>query len=170
MADRPSVIGRSSRRGEATYRTYRYLISAASVFGLATVALCSAPAATAYSSWCDLFEAHGARIAVVSEPLRINPGSGDVGRLNSLYENVIPQLNTVAFARFWFPNVYGSPDIRADMGNLVGAMRALQDAANHGEPTDAQVQAVDDAIGLLHHRCTDRRGLPATWPDRGASV
>lgn len=127
-------------------------------------ALSGASPATAYASWCDLFEAHGPRIAVISEPLRTNPGGAEVGRLNTLYENVIPQLNTVARATFWFPNVYGSPDIRADMGNLVGAMRDLQDAANAGVSTEAQVQAVDDAIGVLHQQCAGKRGLPATWP------
>lgn len=164
VTDRPNTVGRPSRRAEAT------LISAAGAVGLLLAALGGAPAAHAYSSWCDLFEAHGARIAVVSEPLRSNPGPGDVDRLNSLYDNVTPQLNTVAEARFWYPNVYGSPDIRADMGNLVGAMRNLQDAANQREPAGAQVQAVDDAVGVLHQRCAGRRGLPATWPDAGSTA
>lgn len=142
-------------------------MSAAGALGLVTAALGCAPAAHAYSSWCDLFEAHGARVAVVSEKLRTNPGPGDVERLNSLYDSVIPQLNTVARATFWYPNVYGSPDIRADMGSLVGAMHSLQDAANRQEPVDTQVQAVDDAVGVLHQRCAGKRGLPATWPDAG---
>lgn len=138
--------------------------------GLAAGALSAGPTAGAYASWCDLFESHGPRIAVMSEPLRTDPSGGNVGRLNSLYDNVIPQLNTVARATFWFPNGYGSPDIRADMGNLVGAMRELQDAANTGAPAPAQVQAVDDAIGVLHQKCAGKRGLPDTWPDQGVSA
>lgn len=143
---------------------HRYLLSAAGAAGLAVGALAAGPTANAYSSWCDLFETHGPRIAVISEPLRTTASGADIGRLNSFYDNVIPVLNTVVFATFWYPNVYGSPDIRADMGNLVGAMHALQDAANAGDPTSAQVQAVDDAIGVLHQQCAGKRGLPDTWP------
>lgn len=153
VAGHPSVIG-------------------ASVVGLAACTLWSAPAVGAYASWCDLFETHAPRIVLISEPLRTNPGGADVGRLNSFYGNVIPQLDTVALATFWFPNSYGSPDIRPEMQNLVDAMRDLQDGANRGEPTHARVQAVDDAIGVLHQKCAGRRGLPDTWPDRddGASA
>lgn len=149
---------------------YHPSVIGAIAVGLAAGTLWGVPPAGAYSSWCDLFEAHGSRIALISEPLRTNPDGGNIGRLNSYYDNVIPQLNTVALARFWYPNVYGSPDIRADMGNLVGAMRGLQDAANQGEPTAERVQAVDDVIGVLHQKCVGKRGLPDTWPDQGTGA
>ncbi|MGV0625548.1 hypothetical protein [Mycolicibacter minnesotensis] len=138
--------------------------------GVAGVAfLAAAPCAHAYSSWCDVFETHGARVAVVTEPLRGNPGPSEIGRLNSLYDNVIPVFGTVAYATFWYPDVWGSPDIRPEMTGLIGAMRDLQGAANAGQPTGAEVQAVDDRIGELHRQCVGKRELPPPpgppyWP------
>ncbi|WP_131819649.1 hypothetical protein [Mycobacteroides abscessus] len=80
--------------------------------------------------------------------------------MNLLYNRVIPLLNTVGFATFWYPNVWGSPDIRPDTRSLLAAMDNLQTAANNGEVSAAHVQAVDDAVATLHQKCDSKRGLP----------
>jgi len=126
---------------------------------LQVAALAYAPMAHAYDSWCDLFETHGARIALVSEQLRVSTDRQAVDRLNDFYGKVIPQLNTIASATFWFPNVWGSPDIRTDTRALMSAMRDLQEAANGQLPAASEVQAVDDALGVLHGECVGKRGL-----------
>lgn len=123
-----------------------------------------APTAHSYESWCDLIETHAPRIAVVSEPLRVDPQPRDIDRLNLLYNRVIPQLNTVAFATFWYPNVWGSPDVRSDTRSLLTAMDDLQDLANDGQTAASAVQAVDDAIAVLHYQCDGHRGLPQQPP------
>ncbi|GAA2434746.1 hypothetical protein GCM10009856_51810 [Mycolicibacterium llatzerense] len=130
-------------------------LCAVTVAGLGT-----APTAGAYDSWCDLVESHGARIALLAEPLRTNPGPMDIGRLNSYYNRVIPLLNTVGFATFWYPNVWGSPDIRSDTRDLLAGMHTLQDSANYGQPTADMVQDVDNAVAVLHSKCDGRVGLP----------
>ncbi|MUL67115.1 hypothetical protein BOO86_21760 [Mycobacterium sp. CBMA 234] len=126
----------------------------------ALAGLGAAPPAHAYDSWCDLVETHSPRIALVSEPLREAPTQRNIDRLNVFYNRVIPQLNTVAFATFWYPDVWGSPDIRPDVHVLLGAMDDLQTTANDGTVTAAGVQRVDDAIGVLHQQCAGKRSLP----------
>ncbi|OHT79320.1 hypothetical protein BKG69_13080 [Mycobacteroides chelonae] len=130
--------------------------------GLAVIAgaLSYAPTARAYDSWCDLVETHAPHIALVSEPLRQDNDQRATDRLNDFYAKVIPQLNTVASATFWYPNVWGSPDIRADTRVLMDAMADLQSAANDHTPAAAQVQAVDGALAALHNQCAGKRGLP----------
>lgn len=123
-------------------------------------ALCYAPTAHAYDSWCDLVETHAPHIAMVSEPLRQDNDQRATDRLNDFYAKVIPQLNTVASATFWYPNVWGSPDIRFDTRVLMDAMADLQSVANDHTPAAAQVQAVDAALATLHNQCAGKRGLP----------
>jgi hypothetical protein len=118
------------------------------------------PAAHAYDSWCDLVETHAPRIALVSEPLRTGNDQLATDRLNDFYTKVIPQLNTVASATFWYPNVWGSPDIRSDTRTLMNAMADLQGVATDSQPAGAQVAAVDDALATLHRQCAGHRGLP----------
>lgn len=124
--------------------------------------LTDAPPANAYDSWCDLVETHTPRIALVSEPLRTGSSQRAVDRLNDFYAKVFPQLNTVASATFWYPNVWGSPDIRADTRVLMNAMSTLQNAANDHGSVAAQVQDVNDAIAVLHSQCARQRGLAST--------
>ena len=128
--------------------------------GLTTIGFGAAPTAYAYESWCDLVEVHSPKVALISEPLRTDPNPVYANRLNSVYDRVIPQLQTVAQPRVWFPVFWGTPDIRADTQELIGAMRNLQDAANDGRATPADVQGVDDAIAVIHSECDGRRGLP----------
>ncbi|MFD6196470.1 hypothetical protein ACFWE3_07155 [Mycobacteriaceae bacterium NPDC060252] len=119
-----------------------------------------APVASAYDSWCDLIETHAPGIAVASEKMRDNYSPRDVDRLVSYYGKVIPQLNTVGYATFWYPNVWGSPDIRPQTRDLMAAMFDLQDTVIDGRPAASQVQAVDDTIAALHSECAGQRGLP----------
>lgn len=127
---------------------------------LAIAGLGAAPTAGAYASWCDIVESHGARIVLLSEPLRSNPSPMDIGRLNSYYNRVIPLLVTVGEATFWYPNVWGSPDIRSDTGDLLNGMHTLQDSANYGQPTGDMVQSVDNSVAVLHAKCEGHVGLP----------
>ncbi|MBB4852887.1 hypothetical protein HNP40_000253 [Mycobacteroides chelonae] len=120
----------------------------------------TAPAARAYDSWCDIAETHGPRIALASEPLRDGRSQREVDRMNLLYNRVIPVLNTVGFATFWYPDVWGSPDIRPETRQLLAAMDALQTAANNDVPSAEQVQGVDEALAILHQKCKGKRGLP----------
>lgn len=133
--------------------------------GLITAAMVQAPTAWAYDSWCDLVETHGPGIAVASEKFRQDYRLRDVDRLNSYYDKVIPQLNSVAYATFWYPNVWGSPDIRADTRDLMGAMANLRDTVSEQRPAADEVQAVDDSLAVLHAQCDGKRGLPprAGW-------
>jgi len=120
----------------------------------------NAPPADAYDSWCDLVESHGARIALLAEPLRANAGPMDISRLNSYYDRLTPLLNTVGYATFWYPDVWGSPDIRPDTRELLDRMHYLQDLANRGQGTGDAVQDVDNAVGVLHSKCDGKTGLP----------
>ncbi|SEA30939.1 hypothetical protein SAMN04488580_102319 [Mycobacterium sp. 283mftsu] len=137
-----------------------FLAAAWSATGVYGALVAGSPAAHAYDSWCDLVETHAPRIAVVSEPLRTGNDQLATDRLNDFYTKVIPQLNTVASATFWYPNVWGSPDIRTDTRSLMNAMADLQDVANEYQPAAAQVAAVDDALARLHRQCEGHRGLP----------
>lgn len=157
--DAPAEIREAGLFGMKRRLFPRHLAPAISI-GLALCSLSWAPVASAYSSWCDLVEAHSLRIALVSEPLRANPGQLDVDRLNSFYDKVIPQLDTVAHAAVWYPQIWGSPDIRSNTQDLIGAMFALEGTANDGEPAATEVQAVDDTLGVLHQQCDGKRGLP----------
>lgn len=125
------------------------------------VGLPTAPDARAYDSWCDITETYGPRIALTSEAVRTGSAQRDVDRLNLLYNRVIPLLNTVGFSTFWYPDVWGSPDIRPDTRTLLTAMDDLQTALNNGRASAAQVQAVDDAVAALHQKCDNKRGLPS---------
>lgn len=142
---------------------------AISVAALMAAGFGCAPYAYAYDSWCDLMEAHTPRVALISEPLRINPGDLDVARADNVYNRTIPLFNTVAFATFWYPNVWGSPDIRGDARVLVDAMHNLQNTADRGQATAGDVQAVDDAIAAIHAQCDGKTGLPPrdtnTWEE-----
>ncbi|MDO3218038.1 Uncharacterised protein [Mycobacteroides abscessus subsp. abscessus] len=143
------------RPRQAPLRLVWTLIAAGALSGIAP-----APVAYAYESWCDLVEYHAPRIALVSEPLRTSHEQRDIDRLNLFYNRAIPQLNTVAFATFWYPNIWGSPDIRSDTRALLAAMDSLQDLANDAQPTEGAVQDVDNALGSLHKQCDGHRGLP----------
>ncbi|SLG56201.1 hypothetical protein [Mycobacteroides abscessus] len=127
---------------------------------MVVVGVGSAPAARAYDSWCDLVETHGPRIAVLSNRLINSHEQWDIDRLNSFYDKVIPQLNTVGYAAFWNPNVWGSPDIRPDTRDLLGAMHNLQDSANQGQHTDDDVLDVQSTLVVIHTKCDGKRGLP----------
>lgn len=132
----------------------------AAVAGGSTLGLGAAPPAHAYDSWCHLTEAYTPRVALVSEPLRGNHNQRDIDRLNVYYNKVIPQLSTVAWATFWYPNVWGSPDIREDTKTLLASMDNLQDLANDGTPTPEAVQQVDDAVAVIHNQCEGHTELP----------
>lgn len=141
----------------------KYMQSACitTLFGAMTIAsMGSAPPAGAYDSWCDVVESHGARIALVAEPLRANAGPMDIARLNNYYDRLTPLLNTVGYATFWYPDVWGSPDIRSDTRDLLARMHSLQDLANQGQATGGAVQEVDNAVGVLHSKCDGKTGLP----------
>ncbi|MUM20957.1 hypothetical protein FZI91_04480 [Mycobacterium sp. CBMA271] len=140
------------------FKYVHYLPSAA--IACLIMGLAAAPDARAYDSWCDITESHGPPIALASEALRARPSQREVDRMNLLYNNVIPLLNTVGSATFWYPDVWGSPDIRPDTQRLLAAMDDLQTAANNGESSARQVQAVDDAVATLHQKCDGKRGLP----------
>ncbi|RIU10257.1 hypothetical protein [Mycobacteroides abscessus] len=143
------------RARQASLRLACALSAAGALLGVAPE-----PPAYAYESWCDLVEYHAPRIALVSEPLRTSYQQRDIDRLNLFYNRAIPQLNTVAFATFWYPNIWGSPDIRSDTRTLLAAMDNLQDLANDAQPTGGAVQDVDNALGSLHTQCNGNRGLP----------
>lgn len=127
---------------------------------LMTTGIAYAPEARAYDSWCDLIETHAPGIAIASERMRGAYTPRDVDRLVDYYGKVIPQLNTVGYATFWYPNVWGSPDIRPQTRDLMAAMFDLQSTVMDGRPAASQVQTVDDSIAVLHGECAGKRGLP----------
>lgn len=127
---------------------------------LPAIGMSHAPVANAYDSWCDLIETHAPGIAIASEKMRGEYSPRDVDRLVSYYEKVIPQLNTVGYATFWYPNVWGSPDIRPQTRDLMAAMFDLQNTVIDRQPAASQVQTVDETIAVLHGECAGKRGLP----------
>ncbi|WP_131831964.1 hypothetical protein [Mycobacteroides abscessus] len=145
---------------EVTVRAYRRLATGIVGIALVTTGVAYAPVASAYDSWCDLVETHAPGIAIASEKMRSDYSPRDVDRLVDYFGKVIPQLNTVGYATFWYPNVWGSPDIRQQTRNLMDTMFDLQNTVIDGQPAAGQVQAVDDAIAILHGECAGKRGLP----------
>ncbi|WP_079626120.1 hypothetical protein [Mycobacteroides abscessus] len=145
---------------EATVKAYRRLATGIAGVALVATGVAYPPAANAYDSWCDLIETHAPGIAIASEKVRGNYSPRDVDRLVDYYGKVIPQLNTVGYATFWYPNVWGSPDIRPQTRDLMVAMFDLQNTVIDGQPAASQVQTVDDAVAVLHGECAGKRGLP----------
>ncbi|OAT68849.1 hypothetical protein AWB85_07685 [Mycobacteroides immunogenum] len=145
---------------EVTVSTCQRLTTGVAGLALVIAAVVCAPVASAYDSWCDLIETHSPGIAIASEKMRGDYSPRDVDRLVDYYGKVIPQLNTVGYATFWYPNVWGSPDIRPQTRDLMAAMFDLQSTVLDGAPAASQVQTVDDTIAVLHGECAGKRGLP----------